>query len=367
MAKTNTELLERIDDADEPSSGPTLKQMLATQQSEIARALPKSMDADTFTRIALTTMKTSDVLAECNPRTYISCLMLCAQLGFEPGPLGRVYFVPRKVKVNANGREFWDNQVTFQIGYQGWIELARRSKEIRRVECRAVYPGDEFSFEYGSNQHLRHVPNGEPVGLLGVEVQYQGKGQNKTRTVVKGDESAIDPTKVYAYVKFENGEEAFHVMAYSDALAYRRFAKTKKVWDQHPLPMALKTVFLRLKTWLPATIEMDRAAAHDDTTPPSLSNNMLEQPRPAEPDVADAEATVIDSEPDDSEPPQDSTVSPQDALTQMRQTLNDQKLESFTDYLSSKGYPESSSDMTDKQAAEAAQWIEGNRDQAPDE
>ena len=198
MAKDAGQLLEKLDATPEVGQGPTLKQMLANQQPEIARALPKSMDPDTFTRIALTTMKTSDALAECNPATYISCLMLCAQLGFEPGPLNRVYFVPRKVQVESGGSKYWDNQVTFQIGYQGWIELARRSKEIRRVECRAVYPGDEFDYEFGTDQHLRHKPLGAPVGLLGVEVKYQGKGSNKTRTEVKGDDSAVDPTHVYA-------------------------------------------------------------------------------------------------------------------------------------------------------------------------
>jgi len=281
MAKNNTELLEAIEATDQPKAGPTIAEILERQKAEIGRALPNGMDADTFTRIALTTMKTSDVLAGCTPASYIQCLMLCAQLGFEPGPLGYVWFIPRNVKVNRNGREFKESQVTLVVGYQGWVDLARRSGQIARVECRPVYEGDEFSFCYGTEQHLRHVPSNQPVGLLGSEYNYKSKSRESRNPLAK------TPTHVYAYVKLTNGEDAFHVMTWADVLEYRAFGKTRGVWDEHPIPMALKTVFLRLKTWLPRSITMDQAYLHDNTTPASITPNMLEAPRPADPEVVD--------------------------------------------------------------------------------
>ena len=371
MAKTNTELLERIDGTAHIESGPTIEQMLQdpNQIREFQRALPNAMDSDQFARICLTTLKSNPDLRRCNPMTFMSCLMMCAQLGLEPGPLGLVHLIPRNNSIpdgeDHNGRKKWRKEWQCQIviGYQGWLDLIRRSGQILDIDVEAVYPGDEFYVEKGSSKSLKHVPSLEPRGLLGAhEVWEKIDGRNK-KVKRAYDEDAISPTHIYVYVQMINGAEKFLVMHFDDAMKYRSFAGTSNVWDSFPVPMAMKTVILRIKSQLPRSTIVDQAYQHDGTTPALIVPNMLEQPRPDDPYEVDAEATPID----DPEPPQDATVSPQDALTQMRQTLNDQKLESFTDYLSSKGYPESSSDMTDTQAAEAAQWIEGNRDQAPDE
>lgn len=359
MAKNNQQLLERIENTPENGTGPSLYQRLEAQKSEIERALPNGMDADKFTRIALTTMKTSDALSGATPDSFIACLMLCAQLGFEPGPLGYVYFVPRNVKVKRNGQERWEEQATFQLGYQGWIDLARRTKEIQRVDVRAVFPGDEFSYEYGSNQHLRHVPKGEPVGMLGVTTHYQGKGQNKTRSTVLRDANAVEPTHVYAFVKLSNGEDVFHVMSYQDALAYKQFAKTKGVWDQHPLPMALKTVFLRLKTWLPRSIEMDNAARHDDTTPTVIDAHMLEQQRPADPELAEVE------EPQAIEATAEQVDVGKTYLAAMRERLSPERSQQLVEWLAGNDFPESTDAMTVEQIGATAEWLRSLPEEEP--
>ncbi|MDK4605731.1 recombinase RecT, partial [Kingella kingae] len=44
------------------------------------------------------------------------------------------------------------------IGYRGMIDLARRSGQIISLSARAVYENDEFSYEYGLHEDLKHKP-----------------------------------------------------------------------------------------------------------------------------------------------------------------------------------------------------------------
>mgnify|MGYP000606408718 CR=1 FL=1 len=51
------------------------------------------------------------------------------------------------------------------MGYRGMIDLARRSGQLVDISARAVHQGDEFSYSYGLNEDLRHVPCANPGEL----------------------------------------------------------------------------------------------------------------------------------------------------------------------------------------------------------
>lgn len=334
-SSSNEELKNKLAVTEAVKPGKTIADLLEQQKPEISKALPKHMDEETFVRVALTTAKTGNGLLECTPQSFLASLMLCAQLGFEPGPLGYVWFIPRNSKVkDAQGRERWEKQCTFQIGYQGWADLARRSGEVAVIEARAVYPGDHFEVEYGSNAHLTHRPGMNPQGMLGTT--WENKSQ------VLRDPDAVHPSHVYAFVRLTNGQEQFVSMAWDDAMAYRGFAKTKGVWDEHPLPMALKTVFLRLKTWLPRSIEMDRASIHDGTAPTSIAPNMLEA-APAE----------IDAE---SAPELDAPADVREALEERISGFSDGQIAVLDDRLSGAEIPLVVAEMSDEQVSEVWGW-----------
>src|SRR5436309_12826592 len=72
----------------------SIYQLIEAQKQEIARALPKHMDADRLARVAITTLRQTPRLLECTPQSLLGALMLSAQLGLEPGPLGHAYLVP---------------------------------------------------------------------------------------------------------------------------------------------------------------------------------------------------------------------------------------------------------------------------------
>lgn len=210
----------------------TVLEMIRQQQAAIEMALPKGMDAERFTRIALTEVRRTPALLKCDPMSFLGALMLSAQLGLEPGPLGHAYFLPFK------------RQVTFVIGYKGMIDLARRSGQIESIVGRAVYENDTFNYAFGLEDTLEHVPATDDRGEL---------------------------TYVYGLAKFKDGGHAFEVLSRDDVESYRKRSPSAKAshspWKTDYDAMAVKTAIRRLFRWLPVTAEAAQAFTVADEAP----------------------------------------------------------------------------------------------------
>lgn len=214
-----------------PTKGPTVVDLLELMQPEIGRALPALMDSDRFTRIVLTVVKSNEKLMGCDPMTLLAAVMLSAQLGLEPGPLGHSYFVP------------YGRDVTFILGYKGMIHLALQSERVSSVEARCVFEGDDFDYAYGLNDDLTHKPCGE-----------------------------TDPGKVshsYAIAKFRDGGHQFIVTTRDQIEAARLRSPSGKrgkgPWVTDYAAMAAKTSVRRLAPFLPQAVHMHQALAADET------------------------------------------------------------------------------------------------------
>jgi len=126
----------------------TFPGMLKAYKAEIARALPKHINADRMCRIALTCFRLTPKLAECEPASVFAALIQASQLGLEPGLNGRAYLIPYK------------RECQFVPGWKGLVELANRTG---RASCwtGAVFAGDEFDFALGDDPYCKHRPQGE--------------------------------------------------------------------------------------------------------------------------------------------------------------------------------------------------------------
>jgi recombination protein RecT len=228
----------------------------------ITEALPKSkgMDAERLSRITLTTLKTNPKLLECSIESLLGAVLQSAQLGLEPNLLGSCYFVPYK------------GQVSFQIGYKGLIDLVCRKGEVINIVAQEVRKGDEFHYEYGRAETLKHIP--APNSKRG-EIEY-----------------------VYAYANMKNGGFAFQVMHISDIEKIRdgfsisyRYDKNNSIWGKHFTEMSLKTVIKRLIKYLPISIETQAAVSVDETVRKDITADALIVE--AEPDLQVVEAEEV--------------------------------------------------------------------------
>jgi recombination protein RecT len=221
----------------QPGAKKTLVQLLGDLGPEIARALPRHVNPDRMSRIALTALRSTPKLAQCTPESFLGCIVQAAQLGLEVNtPLGHAYLIPFEDRRN--------NRVICQliVGYQGMIDLARRSGLVKALYAYPVYEGDKFTWSLGLNPNITHEPSTDA-------------GRERKQI-----------THVYAVAKLEGGEPVFTVLTRSEVEKYRDRSRASKSgpWVTDYEAMALKTSIRRLFRWLPKSAEMATAAAFDE-------------------------------------------------------------------------------------------------------
>lgn len=212
----------------------TVKDWLNSEsfKSEIAKALPSICTADRFLRVALNAMTKTPKLAECTPPSVLNCFLQCAALGIEPDNR-RAYLIPFK------------DTCTLVIGYQGLLELARRSGEISRIHADAVCENDEFEVSLGEIKAHKidfRKPRGAAYAFYALAVFKDGSQQSAVMTL----------------------DEINAIRDRSNAVqSAKRFGKLTP-WDTDFVEMGKKTILRRLCKLLPLSTEVYDAIAKDD-------------------------------------------------------------------------------------------------------
>lgn len=250
----------------QPAGGTTLQQQIERMKPEIARALPKHLDADRVARIALTTLRRTPKLAQCTPESFLGALMTCSQLGVEPGgPTGEAYLVPFK------------GEVTFVLGYKGMASLFWRSPLAKSLSAQVVYEGDHFDYEYGLEQKLAHKP------------ALSGRGK---------------PIAYYAVATTTTGGSAFVVLSPEDVEKHRKHSPFPNggPWKDHYEAMAKKTCVRELFKLLPVSVELAQADGQDGTIRTDAALDAIDAPAltstpQADPDTGEVlEGELLDDE-----------------------------------------------------------------------
>lgn len=241
------------------------REILTASWPRIQAVMPKHMSPDRMYQLALSCYNTTPRLSQCSAASVLSCVMKCSALGLEPSAvdgLGRAYILPYR-----NGKT-GGYEATFILGYKGMLDLCRRSGELKDVSARAVYEGDEFSYSFGLEDSLVHVPS----------------------TAVKEGRAL---THVYAVAHFKDGGYYFDVMSKDEVDAVRRRSKASSSgpWVTDYEAMAKKTVLRRIFPYLPVSIEAQGDAAADETTPRFVDSDgvLFELPAEEEPQAAETE------------------------------------------------------------------------------
>lgn len=215
-------------------------------------ALPKHLTPDRFVRVAITAMNKTPKLKDCTPASLIACLMSLSQLGLEPD--GRkAHLIP------------YGNQCTLIVDYKGLVELARRSKEISNIHADIVCENDEFTFEHGNEEKLKHNP----------VIANRGKA-----------------VAAYSFVKFKDGSVSFEVMSLEEIEAIHKRSKAGAAgpWVTDWAEMAKKTVFRRHSKWLPCSSEILEATEKDFDTPIDISAGGIEGEENIKPSTQEPQA-----------------------------------------------------------------------------
>ncbi|QIH78269.1 recombination protein RecT [Macrococcoides caseolyticum] len=221
----------------------TIEDYMKKMAPAMAQALPKHMDIDRLTRLAMTTIRTTPALKDADVGSLLGAVMQAAQLGLEPGLMGHCYLLP------FNNKNKGIKEVQFIIGYKGMIDLARRSGHIKSIYAHAVYSNDEFDYELGLESKLVHKPTMEP-----------DKGEF---------------IGAYAVAHFKDGGYQFEFMSKADIEKRKGRSKAANSkfspWTSDYEEMAKKTVVRHMWKYLPISVEVQQQVAYDEGTGKDIS------------------------------------------------------------------------------------------------
>lgn len=243
-----SDLTTALERAAEPADRVTILDLIERQKPEIAKLIPEHVGVERFVRTVMTEIRRTPKLLECSPESLLGAMMLSAQLGLEPGPLGHVYLVPFK------------RQVEFIIGYKGYVDLAYRSGQVKDIATGVVYEGDAFEWREGTRPFLDHTPAG-PQG----EREW---------------------THVYAVARLKSGGSPFRVLFPADVEKARKASANgqspQSPWVTEFYAMARKTAVRRLAPMLPSSPVFAHAREADEAIAPEFGSGSYDIVGPVE-------------------------------------------------------------------------------------
>lgn len=247
------------------AADPPIVALLKQYDSDITEALPLGYTAGRFKATCINVVRQTPDLLKCDPLSFVSTVLLAAQLGLEPGgQLGLSWIIPRRV----NGK--WT--ATFQVGYQGLRQLAYRSAVVTDIEARIVYDGDTYRFQHGRG---------------GTEWSHQQLGVPDR-----------DWSDVYCVARTVQGTERFESMTKAEVIAHRdRYVpqwEKSKAWRENEPEMARKVVTAALCRQLPMSVEFRTALLADGATPQQIAPDLAGLNELA--DVGLSDASIGDEE-----------------------------------------------------------------------
>lgn len=244
-------------------------------KEQLRMALPKHVDQDKFTRVALTAINNNPALLdpETDRNSLYSACLVAAQEGLVP-----------------DGREaalvMFGRKVQYMAMVAGVLKKIRNSGELSSITSQVVYEKDKFRYWVDSNgEHLEHEPN----------VLSPGRGSE---------------IGVYALAKLKDGSVYIEVMSTEQIGAIRNIAKTKNVWDgpfKHE--MWRKSAIRRLAKRLPSSTDLDHFIEKEDEDIDPTPKPVVEAPS-AEPKKSRLDQ-VIDTKFSEPEPAPTASAQPE--------------------------------------------------------
>lgn len=240
-----------------------------------------------FTSAIVSAVNANPTLQECTNTSILSAALLGETLKLSPSPqLGQYYMVP------FNDRNTKTKTAQFIIGYKGYIQLALRSGQYRKLNVLAIKEGEL----------IRYDPLNEDIEVQLIDDEVE---REKTPTI-----------GYYAFFEYLNGfrktlywsreKMEAHALRYSKGYAAK---KGYTFWEKDFDAMAYKTMLRQLiSKWGIMSIDMVTAFESDNTIEaPDGTRTYVEMSDPAvaklpEPEQEQAEAESTMNAPEEQEP-----------------------------------------------------------------
>lgn len=125
-------------------------------QKLINNTLKDPRRAADFVAAVTSAVSANPALQDCDPGSVLSAALLGESLKLSPSPqLGHYYMVPYKEAVRDvngkimynNGKKVTESKAQFQMGYKGYIQLAIRSGQYKKLNVLPVKEGELINYD----------------------------------------------------------------------------------------------------------------------------------------------------------------------------------------------------------------------------
>lgn len=194
------------------------------------------MSANEFMVKALNAVKKNPELLKCTPQSLYGSILYFAEIGLPfntPEQFG--YILPYKQKGVM--------EATPIIGYKGLVEIAYRNPKMKSLRIQAVYENDDFEYEYGTEEYIKHKPtHGVRGALKAVYAIAKMENIEPMFIVVHKNEllkiQRLSKSGGSAYSPYNNGTDVFNVM--QSKVALKLLFKTLPKTDNEALIQTLE-------------------------------------------------------------------------------------------------------------------------------
>jgi len=218
-----------------------MKQLVAKKANDIVAILGGDKQRFEKFRSNVVRLYSQGDLSKCSPVSVLGAAMQAAYLGLDLDPnLGQAYVIAR-----WNGKKKV-TEATFQTGYKGLIDLARRSGQLVDLYANIVYENEPFFYKYT---------------VEGVKFEHEPLPPSK-RGARKIGAYMVAKLITGFHFEFMWAEEIMEIKKLSQSAG-----KSFSPWNSNPIAeegMWKKTVIRRGLKYLPMSTEVQRLVAIEE-------------------------------------------------------------------------------------------------------
>lgn len=205
---------------------------------------------------------TNPALAECTNDSIFNAALLGETLGLSPSPqLGQYFLVPYKKK-DKTGKVI-SITAQFQLGYKGYIQLAIRSGQYKKINVVEIKEGEFQSYNFLDEEIII-----KPINSYEQRKQAKTVGYYAMFEYTNGFKKSMYMSKEEMLDHADTYSSAFNKISYQQLLEgnipEKELYKYSSFWYKNFDEMAKKTMLRQLiSKWGIMSVEMQRAYESD--------------------------------------------------------------------------------------------------------
>ena len=221
-------------------------------------AMVGGSDGPRFISAVVSAVSVNPALSECDHATILSAALLGESLKLSPSPqLGQYYMVP------FNDKKRGTKVAQFQLGYKGYIQMAIRSGQYKKLNVLAIKKGELIRYDPLNEEIEVHLIEDENEREHTVTVGYYAMFE-----LVNGYRKAMYWSREKMMAHADRYSMAFNASVYRDILdgkiPERDMWKYSSFWYKDFDGMAYKTMLRQLiSKWGVMSIDLQTALNRD--------------------------------------------------------------------------------------------------------